>query len=289
MHSNSEIVIFIHIPKAAGTTFYQVLDHQYKAQHILYIKEGMSKQRSIDSFKQLPKKKKARLRCIRGHMPLGLHQWLPKPATYITILRNPVKRVMSQYYYIRRTPVHHLHSKLIEKNVSLETYVRMMSDMNTTNLQTRWVAGCVDFDSVMPPYEDLPANALDLAKENIENSFSVCGLIERFDESLLLMQKILGWKNIYYMRRNVGKRRASEEQSPAATLRLIEEYEEKDLELFEYAAKRLTEMLNTHCIDDKQVRQFRTMNQRFGFPLWACNTLKRKLVTKVRTMFGIPE
>lgn len=292
MHSNSEIVIFLHIPKAAGTTFYQVLDHQYMAQHIQYIKEGMSKQRSIDAFRKLPEEKKARLRCIRGHMPFGLHQWLPKPATYITILRNPVERIVSDYYYVRRTPIHPFHSELIEKNISLEDYIRRMEDKNTTNLQTRWVAGCVDFDSVMPPYEDLPANALDLAKENIKNFFSVCGLIERFDESLLLMQKILGWKNIYYMRRNVGKRRPSEEQSPVATLRLIEKYEEKDLELCEYAGKRLTEMLNTHCIDGEQISKFRVMNRRlswFSFSLWACNTLKRKLVIKVRTMFSIPE
>ena len=289
MHSNSETVIFIHIPKAAGTTFYQVLNHQYKAQHIQYIKEGMSKQRSIDAFRKLPEEKKARLRCIRGHMPFGLHQWLPKPATYITILRNPVNRVLSQYYYICRTPVHHLHSELIEKNVSLETYVRMVSDMNTTNLQTRWVAGCVDFDSVMPPYGDLPADALDLAKENIENFFSVCGLTERFDESLLLIRRIHGWKNVYYMRRNVGKRRSSKEQPPAATLRLIEKHEEKDLELFEYAAKRLTEMLNIHCIDDEQVRQFRTLNRLLGFPIWACNTAHRILGTKIHTSLRIPE
>jgi len=289
MHVNSETVIFIHIPKAAGTTFYQVLNHQYKAQHIQYIKEGMSKQRSIDAFRKLPEEKKTRLRCIRGHMPFGLHQWLPKPATYITILRNPVNRVLSQYYYIRRTPVHPLHSELIEKNVSLEAYVRMMSDINTTNLQTRWLAGYVDFDSVMPPYEDLPADALDLAKENIENFFSVCGLTERFDESLLLMRRIHGWKNVYYIRRNVGKRRSSKEQPSTATLRLIEKHEEKDLELCEYASKRLTETLNAHCIDDEQVRQFRTLNRLLGFPVWACNTAYRILRTKIHTSLKNPE
>ena len=284
MHTNSKTVIFIHIPKAAGITLFQVLNRQYKTQYNQYIEAGISKQRCIDAFRELPEEKRAHLHCIRGHMPFGLHQWLLQPATYITILRNPVERVVSEYYFLRRKPAHPLHSELIEKNVSLEGYVRMMSDVNTTNLQTRWVSGCVDFDSVMPPYEDLPANALDLAKENIENFFSVCGLVERFDESLLLMQKILRWKNIYYMRRNVGKRRASKDQLPATTRRLIEKHEEKDLELFEYAAKRLAEMLDANNIGDETIRSFRAKNRLFGPPLCICELFVRKLGTIANTV-----
>lgn len=286
---NSQTVIFIHIPKAAGITFYQVLNRQYKPQHMLYIKAGMDRQGSIDAFRQLPKDRRAHLRCILGHMPFGLHQWLPQPATYITILRNPVKRVVSYYHYVRNTRKHPFHSEVVESNMSLEDFVRKVVYINENNLQTRWISGCVDFDSsLMPPYEDLPANALELAKENIENFFSVCGLTERFDESLLLMRRIHGWKNVYYVRRNVGKRRPSTEQLPTQTLRMIEKYEEKDLELCEHVAKRLPKMLNTHCIGDEQVRQFRSMNRRFGFPIWA-DVLSRRLAIKARRMLHISQ
>jgi len=280
---NSQTVIFIHIPKAAGTTFYQVLNRQYKVEHILYIEPGKDRRGSIDAFWQLPEDRKAHLRCIHGHMPFGLHQWLPQPATYITILRNPVERVVSYYYFVRRTRVHHFHSELVEKNMSLEDFVRKIVDINETNLQTRWISGCVDFDSLlMPPYEQLPANALDLAKENIKKYFAVCGLTERFDESVLLMQRVLGWRNVYYMRRNVGRRRPPREQMPSSTLRLIEKYEEKDLALYEFAGERLTEMFDAYGIFAKQVQRFRTLNRLLGFPIWACNVLNRKLTIKVR-------
>ena len=258
MHTNSKTVIIIHIPKAAGTTLQEVMWRQCKPQRVFYFYRGPD-QHSIDTFRELPEHTQARLRYIGGHMPFGLHQWLPQPTTYITILRNPVERIVSDYYHVCKNPIHRSHSEPIEKNISLEYYIQRIVDENTTNLQTRWVSGCVDFDSVIPPYENLPANALDLAKENIENFFSVCGLIERFDESLLLMQKILGWKNVYYMRRNVGKRRASKDQLSGTTRRLIEKYEEKDLELVEYAAKGLSEML------DEKARVFRK-NQ---LPSWS--------------------
>lgn len=284
---NSQTVIFIHIPKAAGTTFYQVLDCQYKAQHMLHIKGGQDRKGSIDAFRKLSEEKRARLRCIRGHVPFGLHQWLSQPATYITILRNPIQRVVSYYYFVRNTPRHHFHREVIERNLSLEDFVRKMVDINENNLQTRWISGWVDFDaSLMPPYEDLPAHALELAKENIKNHFVVCGLTERFDESLLLMQKVLRWKNVYYMRRNVGKRRPSKGQLPVQTLRMIEKYEEKDLELCEHVAKKLQTMLNTHRIGDEQIRQFGSMNRRCGFLIWA-QALNRRLVIKTWRMLHI--
>ena len=287
MHTNSKTVIFIHIPKAAGTTFKEILWRQYGYRNSFKVQPSERTQPSLDKFRQFPESKKSRFRLIYGHMPFGLHRWLPQSAAYITILRNPVERVSSEYYYVLRTPIHPLNSELVGKNLSLQDYIRKMADMNTTNLQTRWVSGCVDFDSVMPPYEDLPANALDLAKENIKNCISVCGLTERFDESLLLMQKILGWKNVYYMRRNVGKRRASKDQLPAATLRLIEKQEEKDLELYEFAAGMLKEMLDAYGIRAEHVRRFRTINRFLGTPVGMFGVLKRKLVVKVGLDFPI--
>lgn len=289
MKTNSKTIIFIHIPKAAGTTFYQVLNHQYKTQDIFYIEAGMSKQSSIDVFRQLPEEKKARLRCIRGHVPFGLHQWLPQPATYLTILRRPVERVVSYYYFVRNTPRHHFHSEVTQKNLSLEDFVRKIMDINETNLQTRWIAGCVNFDSVTIPYPDLPANALNLAKENLENFFSVYGLTERFDESLLLMQKIHSWKNVFYKKKNIGKNRPVIDKVPTSILRLIEKNEEQDLELYEYAGNRLAEMLDSYMIGDKQVQKFRFLNRLLGVPVWACSAVRRRLATKVRNILSIPE
>ena len=284
MHTNSKTVIFIHIPKAAGTTFKEILWRQYGYRDSFKVQSGELTQPSIDKFRHLPESKKSRFCLIYGHMPFGLHRWLPRSAAYITILRNPVERVASEYYYILRTPIHPLNPELVGKNLSLQDYVRKIADMNTTNLQTRWVSGCVDFDSVIPPYENLPANALDLAKENIKNCFSVCGLTERFDESILLMKRILGWKNVYYMKREVGRRRPQRDELSSSTLRLIEKHEEKDLELFEYAAKRLAEMLDSNSIGDEAIRWFRAENRLLGPPLFIREVLVRKLRRLAKTI-----
>jgi hypothetical protein len=42
-------------------------------------------------------------------MIFGLHEILPQAATYITILRDPVDRVMSAFYFVRTYKLHPLY------------------------------------------------------------------------------------------------------------------------------------------------------------------------------------
>lgn len=282
MHNNSKTVIYIHIPKAAGTTLSQVVARQYNPQEIFYINIELSpsEKRSIHAFRALPDRVKANFHYIWGHIPFGLHMWLAQSATYITMLRNPLDRVVSYYYHALHHPRHHLHPEVVQKNMSLEDFVHRTVDINENNLQTRWVSGYANFDSLMPPHEVLPANALDLAKENLKNFFPVCGLTERFDESLLLMQKVLGWNNPFYRKKNVGKKPAGT-KLPASTVKLIEKYEEKDIALYNFARSRLVAMLDAYHVDEGHVRRFQAMNCVFGTPQWIFNSVYRKLAVKV--------
>src|SRR5678815_616084 len=91
-------VIFLHIPKTAGSTLDKIIDHQYKRTSIFtraYI--------SMDEFKILPEAHREKIRVLRGHMHFGVHEYLPQSSIYITILRNPIDRVISHYYMVLRS------------------------------------------------------------------------------------------------------------------------------------------------------------------------------------------
>jgi hypothetical protein len=81
------------------------------------------------------------------------------------------------------------------------------------------------------------ADMLDEAKRNLREHFSVVGLTERFNESVVLIKRRLGWERVRYKPRNVTSERPSRSEMPARTLRLIESQNEKDLELYAFGSR----------------------------------------------------
>ena len=51
----------------------------------------------------LPLEQRARFRLVMGHFQYGIHEFLPQEYTYVTIVRDPVERVISHYNYLRQT------------------------------------------------------------------------------------------------------------------------------------------------------------------------------------------
>ncbi len=230
----------------------------------LFIIDGVHKQSSIDKFRSLPEDKRRTTRGVSGHMPFGLHRWLPCGATYVSMLRHPVNRIVSDYYYVRRNRRHRLHSDMKKRNLSIEEYVLRQIAWNGNNLQTRLISGMLNMDSVTSPYEPLPSEALDIAKRNIDHSFGVCGLTEQFDRSILLMKAVFGWDNVFYHKSNVAPHRQQSNDIPKSTIALIEESETHDLELYLFVQERLGRMLKEHAISDDDVCAFRKANQAYS-------------------------
>ena len=192
-----ESVIFIHVPKAAGTTLNRLIEWEYPLFEMYSVDPVLSR-RSRANLWQLPQ------RVFKGHMPFELHEILPQPATYITVLRRAVERVLSAYYFMNNYVLHPSYWKFRQEGWTLEDLVRRSP---RENVQTKMIAGA-DYDA--PCTEKILAKA----KENLQY-FSVIGLTERFEESLALMKLRFGWKLESYSSFNVTRTRPQEER-PAA-------------------------------------------------------------------------
>src|ERR687883_2082574 len=97
--------------------------------------------------------------------------------------------------------------------------------------------------TLRPGPEPVTREVLEIAKKNLREHFAAVGLFDRFDESLLLFKKVLGWGSIYYVRLNVTKDRPAKRQVPDEARRLVERYNEMDMELYEYARRRFEEAI----------------------------------------------
>ena len=147
------------------------------------------------------------------------------------MLREPVARFLSSYYFILRRPLHPLHRKLKKERLGVEDYLRLIPHRH--NLQCRLIAGIED--KVM---DDGPL--LEMAKEHLTKSFSVVGICERFEESLMLIAKTFGWDVPFYENRKVSKNRSRVEQT---AIELIKEHNRLDLELYEFGKGLFEESL----------------------------------------------
>jgi len=230
------VLFFSHIPKTAGTTLRAIISRQYP-RHLIHTCPGGTQ--GIELFSKLLEQRREKVTVLHEHIPFGLHESLQVPVDYITMLREPVDRVISFYYFIRGKPGNDLYEKVV--NMSLEDFADS-GLAQVVNQQTRFVSGLRNNSTV---------EALKAAKSNLARHFTAFGLAEHFDESLLLFKRLFGWGNIHYASQNVAKNRPARGEIPKATIRLIEKHNEFDLELYAFARERFEDVIR------KQGQSFR--------------------------------
>jgi hypothetical protein len=268
--STAQTVIFLHIPKTAGTTLYRIIERQYKPGDVYAI--GGTAQ-SFDTFKNLPEADKAAVRLLKGHIDFGVHALLPQPATYFTILRDPVERIVSYYHFVRRTPEHYCHELVTSKGLSLAAFLDSKADVMANNGQTRMIAGQL----YGYPFGECPDHLLETAKQNLRRHFAVVGLTERFDETLLCLKRSFGWRNLFYARENVAPARQRPNRVDEATRAAIVAANRLDMELYHEATACFDAALQQYGAPFiRQLKQFQAANRLLSPFIHAYGEMKKR-------------
>ena len=205
-------LLSIHIPKTAGLAFREILYRQYGQDRVLAINQGALRRNE----QQLSDHYRKRHQVIHGHLPYTYLEPLHGPETkVITWLRDPVDRVVSNYYY---NITHELPKRQREnpkhKGMSLQEFVERPKRQN---VMSRFLKG--------------------IALEELD----FFGFQEDFAAGLEQLARQMGWVLTDQDRtRRVNDNRKVKAKYPTPSpevLRRIRQLNQADIELYERAQR----------------------------------------------------
>ena len=270
--AHPERVIFLDIPMTAGPAMRAVVKHQYAPDDVISVYRPLMEQTLAD-LQSLDEARKRRSKFILGHVSFGVHELLPQPGEckYVTVLRDPVERVIDEYEYIRRTRQHFLHDQV--RRMTLKDFAATGLANGTQNGQTKYLtqsrwSSLPSSDRATEPMPSLTDGALEQAKRNLEQHFLVVGLTEELDATLLLMKRRLGWTLPFY----AGKappppppQSLRSTVSPDA-VRAIEKHNALDMQLYDWSRRRFEQAVwGTGLLFQAELRGFQALNAWYAF------------------------
>jgi hypothetical protein len=210
---------FIHIPKSGGSTLSTILRNSFLSRHCdLKLRDGFYYPVFTAAALRRTHWIYWRLESIAGHH-IAVHGKLENYWNHIrfyTFLRDPLRRCISEY----QRAVDRL-----EKRAPFEEWI---ADPLHRNRITKHLAGCDDADQ-----------AIDV----LHGRIGMVGLVDRFDESLLLLRH---WMNdprldIRYRPKNVARRNSVKKQllgDPRA-MELLADANQLDLQVYRHVVDEI--------------------------------------------------
>jgi len=206
-------LLFLHIPKTAGSTLAQVFKANAPSGKYFHFWN----QPRVTELHLVPDKE-----VIFGHFRYGIHFYMPnQTAYYATMLREPVERVISYYYFHLQDTQDPAHK--FAKEHTFEEWLE--ESPAAQNEMTKSLSG---IRSEFYPSTE----TFEIAKHHLR-SMRYVGLTERFDNSLALMKYYFGFKDLSYDKTKVGVKKPHDLDEKVREK--IREKNRMDIELYEIA------------------------------------------------------
>jgi hypothetical protein len=218
----SPLPIFIHIHKCGGSSLSAVM-----RRNLRHRSPELRPASCLDAL-QPPKLVHSILSSaqrdgyVMGHIGYGSHRIFETPCSYFTMLREPRERLISLWRYSTSNPKAYYHKAA--KGLTFKEFLNKRRPLELDNGMVRFISGDPSEKNVFinpKPFGSLDESDLQRALENLEHRLDGFGVVEHFDQSLLLMKPLIGLQLCLYARRNVSPNSAPKPIFPDEASALI--------------------------------------------------------------------
>ena len=227
-----QTLIFLHIPKCAGSTFTAAVARQFLPSSVYQTCAPFEKVE--ERFALLSNEARSQIQLIAGHVGYGIHELLPQASQYITMLREPKDRLRSEYFFARENRDHPHYAKINNENLSLIQYVDSGISRHFDNCQTRMLSGRPETHWLNG---DQPCDEEDLSRacRHLAQRFRWIGLTERFEESFAGLCLNMGWPMHEFRTINVTKSGRKLDSLTQYEMEILAAHNRFDLQLYAFA------------------------------------------------------
>ena len=157
---------------------------------------------------------------LSGHFPYGLHRHFSNPSKYIALFRHPLERELSSANFDYQ-----------RKYIEAEQFESYLLDQMIDNPQVRLISGTEYMTRVCT------AETLAKAKENIERHFLLAAPHEDVNSLIQILASVQRWGSLAYAPLQITREKAAEELNPVLVEALMKKHV-WDLELYQWVKDR---------------------------------------------------
>lgn len=247
-------ILFDHLPKCGGSSLNTFLAANYPRRKIFSIKSPY--ERSIEEFKRLPEARRHSYYLVKGHFADSLIDYAHPDCLKVTMLREPIDRIVSHYFYVKSAWTHPLYEAVHDSNMSLVEYVTSGLSSELRNWMTCHFSGM----SISEAEKD-PNAAIERAFHVLTVDYDLVGVVENF-ASFTKKLSDLAELHVRYTgeKTNVTVGRPSLESLQPSEAAQIESLNSLDVELF----RRIKE--SSTCSDWPPTSASSALRRRGGRP-----------------------